>query len=152
MWGTMFRGSSFHTIDAKGRINIPARFRDKLHHEELEGAIVSRMEGYLVGYPFEAWKQIESKVQNAPQKNGKMRSFRRFFIGGAHPCEADKMGRILIPPSLLEYAELEKDVVLIGVTDHFEIWSREKWDAEHADFEKNMRGDTYDDVINDLGL
>ena len=81
-----------------------------------------------------------------------MRRFRRVFIGGASHCLCDKQERILIPPPLRQYAELEKDIVLVGVLDHFEIWSRDKWDRENQCMEEDMKKEVVRDEIAELGL
>jgi MraZ protein len=77
-----------------------------------------------------AWSHLEEKILHLAEKNDIMRRFRRVFIGGAHECVCDKQDRILIPPALRQYAALNKDIVLVGVLDHFEIWSRENYGNE----------------------
>ena len=104
----MFRGSSFHTIDAKGRVIIPARFKDVIKADGGEGLMISRMDNCLLGFVFSEWRKIETKILAMAEKNDNMRRFRRVFIGGAFECNCDKQGRILIPPSLRQYAGLEK--------------------------------------------
>jgi len=126
----MFRGSSFHTLDAKGRIIVPARFRDIIRANG-DGIMVSRMDSCLLAYTFPEWHQIESRILALSEKSETMRRFRRVFVGGAFECTTDKQERILIPPTLRQYAELDKEIVLVGVLDHFEIWSRENWDSEN---------------------
>ncbi len=148
----MFRGSSFHTIDAKGRLIIPARFRDVIRADGGERLMVSRMDGCLVAYAIEEWRRIETRILQMAQKSEKMRRFRRVFIGGAFECASDKQERILIPPLLREYAGLQKDVVLVGVLDHFEIWSREKWEKENLNLEKDMKQEEVRNEIASLGL
>ena len=137
----MFRGSSFHTIDSKGRIIIPARFRDVIKADGQNGLMVSRMDQGLVAYTFSEWFKIES-----------MRRFRRVFIGGAFECNCDKQDRILIPPILRQYAEFDKEVVLVGVLDHFEIWARENWEKENINLEKDMKKEDVRNEIAKLGL
>ena len=102
----MFRGCSFHTIDQKGRIIIPARFRDIIKANG-DGLMVSTMDKCLVSYTFEEWREIENKILSLAEKSENMRRFRRVFIGGAFHCICDKQERILIPPSLRQYAGLE---------------------------------------------
>ena len=148
MWRLMFRGSSFHTIDPKGRIIIPARFRDVLKAGGGDGVIVSRMDQCVVAYTLDGWNAIEKKVLSMATKNDHMRRFRRVFIGGACELNCDKQGRILLPPPLRQYANLEKEIVLIGVLDHFEISSREKWDNEHLQLEEDMKNE--EDFRNDI--
>ncbi|MCP4117382.1 MAG: division/cell wall cluster transcriptional repressor MraZ [Desulfobacteraceae bacterium] len=146
----MFRSSSFHTIDPKGRIIIPARFRDHIRAGGGNGVMVSNMDGALYGYTINEWLAIEKKILAA--KSQHMRQFKRFFLGNACECSCDKQGRILIPQSLRVYAELEKEIVLVGVLDHFEIWSRDKWDAQNRKMEEEMEKEEVREEIASLGL
>ena len=148
----MFRGSSFHTIDTKGRIIIPARFRDVIKADGADGVMVSRMDSCLVGYPFNEWRKIEAKILAMAEKSENMRRFRRVFIGGAFECNCDKQDRILIPPSLRQYAVFEKEIVLVGVLDHFEIWSRDNWDNENLNLEEDMKKEEVRNEIAKLGI
>jgi MraZ protein len=148
----MFRGSSFHTIDVKGRIIIPARFRDLIHDGDRPGVMVSKMDHCLVAYTFEEWRKIEEKVLALAEKSQNIRRFRRVFIGGAFECNCDKQDRILIPPSLREYAGFEKEIALVGVLDHFEIWSKENWENENADLDSDMQQEEVRNEIARLGL
>ncbi len=148
----MFRGSSYHTIDAKGRISIPARFRDTLKAGGGDGVMVSRMDQGLFAYTFEEWKKIEDKILTMAEKSDAMRRFRRVFIGGAFQCDCDKQGRVLIPPALRQYAEITKEIVLVGVLDHFEIWSKEKWERENMQMEEDMMKEEVRNDIAKIGL
>jgi MraZ protein len=148
----MFRGSSFHTIDIKGRIIIPKRFRDFISDRDGHRLMVSRMDKSLVVYDLREWEKIESKILSLAEKNDNMRRFRRVFIGGAFECIWDKQDRILVPPTLRGYAGLDKEIVLVGVLDHFEIWSRENWDKENATMEKDMKKEEVRNEIAKLGI
>jgi len=148
----MFRGSSFHTIDPKGRIIIPSRFRDLIRVNGGDGAMVSRMDNCLVAYPFDEWRKIEARILAQVEKGESMRRFRRVFIGGAFECPCDAQNRVLIPPSLRQYAGLEKDIVLVGVLDHFEIWSKDNWDKENAQMEEDLLKEDVRGEIARLGL
>ncbi len=149
----MFRGNSFHTIDPKGRIIIPARFRDVLQASSFNSLMISKMDCGLVAYPFEEWQKIEKRVLDMSVKSETMRKFRRFFIGGAFDCPHDKQERILLPQALREYAKLNKEIVLVGVLDHFEIWARESWCNEEDQFEKDINTNKeMRDEIAQLGL
>ena len=148
----MFRGSSFHTIDTKGRIIIPARFRDVIKAQVSNGVMVSRMDGGLVAYTYDEWRNIETRILSLAEKSENMRRFRRVFIGGAFECACDKQDRILIPQNLRQYAELDKEIVLVGVLDHFEIWSRKSWDRENIHLEKDMKKEDVRNEIAKLGL
>jgi len=149
----MFRGCSFHTIDDKSRIIVPARFRDVLKGNGFSNSImVSKMDLCLVAYSLEEWSNIEKRILSMAEKSDMMRRFRRVFLGGAVECTFDKQGRILIPPFLKTYAQLGKDAVLVGVLDHFEIWSRDNWDKENEFLEEDMRKEEVRNEITQLGL
>jgi len=120
----MFMGEYSHTIDAKGRLIVPSRFREQLGNEFV---VTKGLDGCLFVYPNEEWKNIEEKFRNAPLTTKDARKFSRFFFAGAASCEVDKQGRILIPQVLRDFAGIEKDVVLAGVLSRIEIWSKEKW-------------------------
>jgi MraZ protein len=148
----MFRGSSFHTIDAKGRIVVPKRFRDVMGDGSGSSLMVSRMDKGLVAFTLKEWEKIESRILALAEKSENMRRFRRVFIGGAFECNCDKQDRILIPPTLREYAGLGKEIVLVGVLDHFEIWSRENWDKENTAMEKDIKREDVRNEIAKLGI
>jgi len=143
---------SFHTIDSKGRIIIPAKFRDVIKAQESNGVMVSRIDGGLVAYTYDEWRNIETRILSLAEKSENMRRFRRVFIGGAFECTCDKQDRILIPQNLRQYAELDKEIVLVGVLDHFEIWSRKSWDRENIHLEKDMKKEDVRNEIAKLGL
>jgi MraZ protein len=148
----MFRGTSFHTIDSKGRIIIPSRFREVVQNSGEERLMISRMDKSLFAYTFQEWGKIETKIMSLAEKSANMRRFRRVFVGGAFDCACDKQERILIPPILRQYAKIEKDIVLVGVLDHFEIWSRENWDNENMTMETDMKKEEVRNEIAKLGL
>ena len=148
----MFRGSSNHTIDPKGRIIVPSRFRKEARGESDEGVVITRMDGCLLVFPFTAWLRLEEKIASLAKTGDQMRSFRRVFIGSAHECVPDKQERIVVPPTLREYAGLEKDIVMAGVGSHFEIWSRLNWDIENERFEKGLQKEEARNEIADLGI
>lgn len=121
----MFMSEYNHTIDTKGRLIIPAKFRDALGQE----FVVSKgMDGCLFVYANDDWNAFEQKLTSLPLINKQARQFARFFLSGATPVELDKQGRILLPAPLRDFAGLDKDVVLVGVGSRVEIWSKEKWD------------------------
>ena len=148
----MFRGISFHTIDNKGRLIIPSRFRDVIRVNGNESIMVSGMDDCLVAYTIDGWRELESKILSMAETSANMRRFRRLFIGGAFECGCDKQDRILIPPMLRQYANLEKDIVLVGVLNHFEIWSRGKWDMESTNLSKDMKKEDVRNEIAKLGI
>ncbi len=148
----MFRGSSFHNLDPKGRLIIPARFRDVLKQSSIDGLMVSMMDGALSCYTFEEWRKIEGRILDLSVKSEHMRRFRRIFIGGAHECMLDKQGRILIPPSLRQHAGLKKEVVLVGVLDHFEVWAKDIWAQEDDKLQNDMKDEDLRNEVAALGL
>lgn len=127
----MFMGEYNHTIDAKGRLIIPAKFRELLGTEFV---LTRGLDGCLFIYPVEEWKAFEQKLRALPLTNKNARTFSRFFVAGAAMCELDRQGRVLVPQTLREFAGLEKDVVLTGNLDRIEVWSKEKW-SENCDYD-----------------
>jgi MraZ protein len=148
----MFRGSSFHTIDPKGRIIVPARFRDVIKASGTDSIMITRMDSCLFAYAHDRWAELEQKILHLPEKSEEMRRFQRFFIGGAQDCKCDGQGRVLIPPFLKQYSRLDKDIVLVGVLDRFEIWSRENWDRENGLQQKDMGNEQVRREIAQLGI
>jgi len=133
----IFRGRFEYTIDPKGRVNIPARFREQLSESATESVVITNYSGCIYAYPAVQWERIEEKLAaKVSSVNKKKNAFVRFFVGGAVEAVPDKQGRILIPPSLRSYAGLERDVVIIGMPNRFEIWDRQRWDVEVSRFEK----------------
>jgi MraZ protein len=148
----MFRGTSFHTIDGKCRIKIPSRFREVIKAGGSDGIMISQMDKGLVAYTLDQWQKIEAKILSLAEKSDTMRRFRRVFIGGAFECICDTQDRILIPPPLRQYSEIEKEIVLVGVLDHFEIWSKTNWEMENMAMEKDMKKEEVRNEIAKLGL
>lgn len=120
----MFMGEYNHTVDPKGRLIVPSKFREQLGNEFV---VTKGLDGCLFVYPNEEWQNIEEKFRNISMTSKDARKFSRFFFAGAASCELDKQGRILLPSVLREYADLEKEVVLVGVLSRVEIWSKERW-------------------------
>lgn len=125
----MFMSEYQHNIDSKGRLFIPARFREGLGDSFI---ITKGLDGCLFVYTHQEWDALEQKMKSLPFTKGDARAFVRFFFSGAAICEVDKQGRILIPVNLREYARLEKDVVIIGVSTRVEIWSKDQWEQYSA--------------------
>lgn len=124
----MFMGEYSHTIDTKGRLIVPSKFREQLGNEFV---VTKGLDGCLFVYPNEEWKNIEEKFRNIPLTTKDARKFSRFFFAGAASCEVDKQGRILLPPNLRSYAGLEKEIVSAGVLNRVEIWDKEKWEKSN---------------------
>ena len=122
----MFMGEYNHTIDAKGRLIIPSKFRETLG----DAFVVTKgLDGCLFVYENKEWEKFEEKLTSLPMTSSEARKFVRFFLAGAAGVEVDKQGRILLPLNLRTHAGLEKDVVLLGVASRIESWSKEKWES-----------------------
>lgn len=143
----MLTGEFNHSIDAKGRLIIPSKLRESLGEHFV---ITKGMDGCLFLYPDNEWEAFEEKLRTLPLTNKKARDFKRFFLGSATEGELDKQGRVLISSSLRNYANLEKEVILVGLLDKVEIWSKDTWDARTAEVEENIEDIASD--MEDLGL
>lgn len=131
----MFIGEYHHTIDEKGRIIIPAKFREELG----DNFIITRgLENCLFVYSNKAWEKISEKLNSLPFTKKDARVFNRFFMSGATSVELDKQGRVNIASPLIQYANLSKDCVIIGTGDRLEIWSQEDWDLFFNSSKDNM--------------
>lgn len=121
----MFRGEFFHSIDGKGRMIVPSRFRDALSDQFI---ITKGMDKCLFVFTMEEWRLLEKKIEHLPMTDEGARKFLRFFFGAAFEAEKDGQGRALIPPNLRQYAGIAKDIVSVGVARRIEIWSRESYE------------------------
>jgi len=126
----MFFGEFQHTIDPKGRMNIPAKFREDLGERVY---LTKGLDQCLFIFPPDEWQLFEAKLKSLPLTNKNARAFARMFYAGATECEADKQGRILIPQTLRDHAGLDRDAVVIGVGTRAEIWSNANWKAYNQD-------------------
>ena len=123
----MLIGEYEHTIDAKGRLSMPA----KLRRDMGEAFIVTKgLDGCLFAFSQNEWMNFESKLKSLPLSDKNARNFVRFFLAGATECEIDKQGRFLIPSNLRETAKLEKEAVIIGVGTRLEIWNKDVWSSK----------------------
>ncbi len=129
----MFMGEYNHTVDAKGRLIVPSKFREQLGDEFV---VTKGLDGCLFVYENTEWKVLEEKLHTLPLTNANATKFSRFFLAGATSCEVDKQGRILLPQILRDFAGIEKEAVLVGVGSRIEIWSRERW----------LEANSYDDM------
>lgn len=137
-------GTYEHSIDTKGRVIIPAKFREQLGDSFV---VTLGLDGCLFVYPENEWQDFVKELRELPGSK-EARKLQRYFMAGAAPCDVDKQGRVLIPASLREKAGLEKDIVFVGVMSKIEIWSKELWD-ENDDFE-NV--DEIAEHMSELGL
>ncbi len=141
----MLVGEFQHNIDAKGRVIMPAKFRDELGDKFV---ITKGLDKCLFVFSPEEWEKLDQKLSE--QSLSKGRKIQRFFYGSMTECELDKQGRVLIPQSLRAYSEIGKDVIIVGLTKRAEIWSKEEWDKQNNEFTENS-----DDValqMEDLGI
>jgi MraZ protein len=139
----MFTGEHQHSFDAKGRLIMPVKYRAQLG----ERCIATKgMDRSLFVFPLDEWGNLEQKLRKLPLTNPDARAFTRFFFSGATECELDPQGRILVPPSLREYAGLRREVTVIGALTRIEIWDRERWTEYYTPVE-----DSYDDLAARLG-
>ncbi|MFW5985376.1 MAG: division/cell wall cluster transcriptional repressor MraZ [Halanaerobiaceae bacterium] len=143
----MLMGEYQHKMDNKGRVIIPAKFRDELGDQ----FVATRgLDNCLFIYPMEEWGILEEKLSSLPITSKDARTFTRFFFSGATECELDKQGRMSIPINLREFAALEKQIVIIGLSSRIELWAKENWD-EYLDSAE----DSSDDIaaaMEELGI
>ena len=131
----MFRGQYEHTMDAKGRVSIPARFRDVLSERAVDGEGAARViltrtfQKCLVLYPLDHWLSFEEKVRQLPQFDPSVQQLKRVYVAGAVECSLDKHGRLLVPAPMRGFADLDRDVVWVGQLDTMELWSGPRWTA-----------------------
>ncbi len=140
-----FIGEYYHSVDVKGRMNIPVKFRELLG----ESFVVTRgLDKCLSIYPTEAFQAFANKLQSLPISDKNARQFVRFFLSGAVECELDKQGRILLPQSLRMYADISKDVVVTGNGSTIEIWDSAQWN----DYNNTIDPDAIADSMVELGI
>lgn len=122
---TMFMGEFNHSVDKKGRVIVPARFRELLGEHFV---VTKGFDRCLAVYSIESWNTLQEKLSLMPMVSSDARTLRRMIVGSANETETDKQGRILLPAPLRNYAAIDKDAVVIGNIDHVEIWSKEVWE------------------------
>lgn len=142
----MFIGEYQHALDNKNRIIIPSKFREGLGEKFV---LTKGLDGCLYVYTSSEWKLLEEKLKTLPLTNKDARAFVRFFFSGANEIDVDKQGRALVPQNLLEYANIEKDIVSIGVSTRIEIWSKAKWEEYN---ESNINFDEIAEKMSELGI
>jgi MraZ protein len=142
----MFIGEYAHAIDGKNRMIIPSKLRDELGDRFI---LTKGLDGCLYAYAVCEWNNLEEKLKKLPLTSKDARAFVRFFFSGANDSEVDKQGRTLIPQNLIEYANIKKDIVSIGVSNRIEIWSKEKWE-EYNNSDIDL--DSIAEKMSDLGI
>lgn len=143
----MFIGEYNHSLDDKGRITIPSKFRQRLGEDFV---MTKGLDGCLFIYPKNEWEIFENKLKTLPLTSKDARAFVRFFLAGASETTLDKQGRVLIPPNLRAYSSLKKDTMIIGVSTRIEIWSEKKWNEYTED--ENLSYETIAENMSDLGI
>lgn len=146
----MFIGRYEYSIDDKSRVSIPAKFREALSLSADSRLIVTILDGCIAAYPYQEWLQIQNNISASGPKSKEQRAFLRYFFAGATECAFDKLGRVLIPQALKTDAQIQKNVVIVGVGKKIEVWAKEKW-------EELVRIATADpdqiaDIVSELGL
>ncbi|RKJ18505.1 transcriptional regulator MraZ, partial [Butyricicoccus sp. 1XD8-22] len=131
----MFMGEYQHSVDAKGRLIIPSKFREELGTTFV---ITRGLDNCLFGYPMDEWRKLEEKLKQLPMTKKDARAFARFFFSGATEVEIDKQGRINIPTPLSTYAKLEKECMVLGVSSKIEIWAKEAWESYFNEAEESF--------------
>ncbi len=140
-------GEYAHSIDAKGRLIMPAKLKEDIGEKFV---ITKGLDGCLFVYSQKEWKNFEEKLRAFPLTNKDARALMRFFLAGAMECEIDKQGRFLITSNLREFAGLEKEVIIVGVLNKIEIWSKDKWTAYTE--KENLEADEIAEKMSNLGI
>ena len=143
----MLIGEYEHSLDAKGRLIMPAKIREDIGEKFI---VTKGLDGCLFGFSQNEWNNFEEKLKTLPLTNKNARDFVRFFLSGATECEIDKQGRFLIASNLREYSSLEKEAVIIGVGTRIEIWNKDKWKTYNS--EENISADEIAENMTMLGI
>lgn len=143
----MLIGEYEHSLDVKGRLIMPAKLRADIGEKFI---ITKGLDGCLFVFSQNEWSNFESKLKELPLTNKNARDFVRFFLSGATECEIDKQGRFLIVNNLREYANITKEVIIIGVGTRLEIWNKEKWKQYNSD--ENISADNIAENMTMLGI
>ena len=142
----MFYGEYEHSIDKKGRLIVPSKFRDSFKEYDIEKLYVTRgLDKCLFMFTENEWKTQESKFKAVPFTKSEARKFNRIYFAGAVQIECDKQGRILIPKYLKDFAGIKRDVMIIGVSNRIEVWAREAWQAYY-----NNSKESFEDIAERL--
>ncbi len=141
----MLIGEYEHSLDAKGRLIMPAKFREDIGEKFI---ITKGLDGCLFAFSTKEWEKFEEKLATLPISNKDARAFSRFFFAGAIDCEIDKQGRFLISSNLREFAGFIKDAIIVGMNSRIEIWSKEKW----KECEDNISADEIAEKMEMLGI
>jgi MraZ protein len=140
----VFKGTYRHSVDDKGRVTVPARFREILGDDSV---ITRGLDGCVFLYPRPAWQELESKLAALPLGRADARDFKRVFFANASDAEVDRHGRVLIPPELRQMVGIEREVVVLGVSERVEIWPQTGWE-EYT----RARSGNYEKLAEQLGM
>lgn len=143
----MLMGEYSHSLDTKGRLIMPAKLRQDIGDKFI---LTKGLDGCLFAFSQTEWNNFEEKLKSLPLSDKNARNFVRFFLSGATECEIDKQGRFLLVNTLREYAEITKEVIIIGVGTRLEIWNKEKWKKYNSD--ENISADTIAENMTMLGI
>jgi MraZ protein len=150
----MFRGNHPHSVDDKGRVAIPARFREALSGLHDERLVVTRFKRRgrpcLDVHPFSGWRRLEEKIAGRKRFNRRLAAFESYYVAAAQDVQLDAQGRLLIPPILRTYAALGREVVLVGLIDRFQIWNQDVWREVESEDEREIFEDS--DLLDELEL
>ena len=150
----MFRGTFEHTIDDKGRVSVPAKFRDKLLASNDDRVVITT--GFfgvlrcLDVYTHAAWLELEERLKGRPQFDPDVMRFKQFYLANAQDCQIDKQGRILVPPTLRSYAALRRDVNFVGIGENFQIWDRQVRNGMFGEVEQAFMNNPR--LLTDVGI
>lgn len=142
----MLIGEYYHSLDPKGRVTIPSKFREDLN----EFVMTKGLDECLFLYPNSEWEKIENKLKELPMTNKAVRSFVRTFFSGACDCAIDKQGRVLIPQNLRDYANIKDSSVIVGLSNRAEIWSQENWEKYNS--EEGLNYEELAEKMSELGI
>ncbi len=134
----MFRGRYEHTIDSKGRVSLPAKYREILSSNYNDRLIITNFDSCLVAYPYEEWLHLEERFKQLSILDEEVQTFMHYFISGATECTIDKLGRMLIPPTLRKHAFLERDFVFVGMITRIQIWDKNLWEKKFIEAQERF--------------
>ena len=150
----MFRGNHLYSVDDKGRVAIPARFRDELSGLQDSRLVVTRFKRRnlpcLDVYPLSAWQRFEERLAGERRFSRKTSVFESWYVGAAQDVQLDAQGRMLVPPTLRDYARISREVMIVGATEKFRVWDKDVFERVDREDERDLFEDP--DVLDQLGL
>jgi len=150
----MFRGNHYHSVDGKGRVAIPARFREALSGLQDERLVVTRFKRRgrrcLDVYPLSTWLRLEQRITEKKRFKRRFAAFEAYYVSGAQDVQIDAQGRLLVPPTLRHYAGLGREAVFTGLIDRFQIWNRDVWHQVESEDEQEVFDDS--ELLDELEL